>query len=406
MEKIQEIKQEEQKESTKWLWHIWLSYACYYFGRVNLSIITPVIIAANLGLTKTDLGLVASCFFFAYMAGQFLHGQISERFNPFKYVAIGLILSAIMNVFMGFAGGYLILLIAGQLLEGLTESMGWSSTVRSNAIVTKTAGRDMDKQSGLLGTSYQFGNSIAWLLTAFAVGQWGWQAGFFLAAAVMFIRGITLYFMKHPHVEQYEHSGLSFWQQLKNTFTPVILVSGFCMILLNMVRYGVITWIPTYLVQVQHSTIVGTGLKICLIPIAGILGTLLYSKIDKWKEIFSIISMICLAGIFYFYGSMTGIISVIALIASGFFLYPTHVFLVTTVPSRFLEKKVVAASAGMIDGFAYIGAIIIGSLVPYLIKINGGGWSLVFNFWTAASIVVAIVTLGLYIYSKRKRKDI
>jgi membrane-associated HD superfamily phosphohydrolase len=139
-----------------------------------------------------------------------------------------------------------------------------------------------------------------------------------------------------------------------------------------------------------------------MIPIAGILGTLLYSKLGKGKELFSMLSMLCLAGIFYFYGSMTGMISVIALIASGFFLYPTHVFLVSTIPSRFLEKKVCAASAGMIDGFAYLGAVIIGSLVPFLLKINNESWSLVFNFWAASSVVVAIITLGLYVYSKRK----
>ena len=394
----------ETKKTTKWLWHLWLSYAIYYFGRVNLSIITPVIIAANLGLGKTELGLAASCFFFAYMAGQFLHGQISERFNPFKYIAVGLVLSAIVNFFLGFAGAYLWLLLAGMILEGLTESMGWSSTVRANAIVTKAGGRDMDKQSGLLGTSYQFGNSVAWLFTAFAVGQWGWQAGFFLAAVVMFIRGITLYYMKHPHVEKYEHSGLSFWQQLKNTFTPVIFTAGICMILLNMVRYGVITWIPTYLIQVQHSTIVGTGLKICMIPIAGIIGTLIYSRLGKAKELFSVASMIALAGIFCFYQSLTGWYSIIALIMSGFFLYPTHVFLVSTIPSRFLEKKVVAASAGMIDGFAYIGAIIIGSLVPYLLKLNNDDWNIVFQFWMWSALVVAVITLGLYIYSKYKPK--
>jgi sugar phosphate permease len=72
-----------------------------------------------------------------------------------------------------------------------------------------------------------------------------------------------------------------------------------------------------------------------------------------------------------------------------------------------LEKKVVAASAGMIDGFAYIGAIIIGSLIPYLLKQNNNGidnWSLVFNFWTVAAIIVAVITFGLYIYSKLKQK--
>jgi len=53
------------------------------------------------------------------------------------------------------------------------------------------------------------------------------------------------------------------------------------MALLNIVRYGVIIWIPTYLVEVQGSSIIGTGLKIFLIPIAGVFGTLIYNKVKQ-----------------------------------------------------------------------------------------------------------------------------
>ena len=125
-------------------WHLWSSYAMYYFGRVNLSLVIPILLATA-GLTKYHLGLVASGFFFAYAAGQFLHGQISERFNPYTYIAIGLIGSAVINLFLGFSMGFFWILFIGEIMDGGFQSMGWSSAVRANAEISKKNKKDIDK---------------------------------------------------------------------------------------------------------------------------------------------------------------------------------------------------------------------------------------------------------------------
>ena len=74
---------------TKVFWNIWSSYATYYFGKVNLSLVIPVLLATYGDLSMHNIGMVASGFLIAYAVGQILHGQISEKFNPFTYVAWG-----------------------------------------------------------------------------------------------------------------------------------------------------------------------------------------------------------------------------------------------------------------------------------------------------------------------------
>jgi len=170
-------------------WNIWSSYATYYFGKVNLSIVVPVLLATYSNLTLMNVGLVSSGFMATYAIGQFLHGQISERFNPITYISIGLIGSAIVNMFLGFGGSFFFVLLIGEMMDGVFQSMGWSSVVRANSIISK----DPEKSSTILGTSYQVGNSLAWIVCALAVGAFGWQAGFFVASTVMIIRGVTLY---------------------------------------------------------------------------------------------------------------------------------------------------------------------------------------------------------------------
>jgi len=378
---------------TKVFWNLWSSYAIYYFGKVNLSLVIPVLLATYGDLSMYNVGMVASGFMIAYAIGQFLHGQISERFNPFIYVAIGLIGSAVMNAVLGFSAGFFWVLLVGEIVDGGFQSMGWSSIVRANAETSNNP----EKSSTILGTAYQAGNAIAWIVCAFAIGQFGWQYGFWIASIVMVIRGITLYISRH----QVKIEPRKAIERVKLTLNFPIVMSGLSLCLLNMVRYGVIIWIPTYLYQMHDMPIEKVGINIGLIPIAGIVGTLLYTRIKLHKDITTIIYMVLLGAAFVIFPFTTGGVMIGILVASGFFLYGPHVFLVTTMPSRFADEKIVAASAGFIDGMGYIGSALIGILVPFIIDWKGD-WEYVFYFWSAISFIIVLLVVLVYVRSKTR----
>jgi len=379
---------------TKVFWNIWSSYAIYYFGKVNLSLVIPVLLATYGDLSMYNVGIVASGFLIAYAVGQFLHGQISERFNPFTYVAIGLVGSAIMNAILGFSAGFFWVLLVGEIIDGGFQSMGWSSIVRANAETS----RNPEKSSTILGTAYQAGNSIAWIVCAFVIGSFGWQWGFWIASIVMVVRGVTLYISRH----QVKLTPRKAMDRVKLTLNFPIVMSGLSLCLLNMVRYGIIVWIPTYLYQVHDMPIEKVGINIFLIPIAGIMGTLLYNRIRLHKDITTTIYLVLLAAALIIFPLTTGGVMIGILIASGFLLYGPHVFLVTTMPSRFYDEKIVAASTGFIDGMGYIGSALIAVVVPLIIDWTGG-WESVFYFWSAISWIVILLVVLVYVRSRTKR---
>ncbi|GAG33505.1 unnamed protein product, partial [marine sediment metagenome] len=74
----------------------------------------------------------------------------------------------------------------------------------------------------------------------------------------------------------------------------------------------------------------------------------------------------------------------------------------STFPSRFLNKKIVAAATGFIDGMAYVGAIIVGLLVPFLIDV--GGWGTVFLFWSTSCFIVIFLVMFLYLRTRTDGK--
>ena len=65
----------------------WLAYAMAYVGRLNFSA-SIVAIISDLGVTKAQAGLVSSCFFFAYGAGQLVNGVFSKHYNSKLMIAL------------------------------------------------------------------------------------------------------------------------------------------------------------------------------------------------------------------------------------------------------------------------------------------------------------------------------
>ncbi|MBW2598901.1 MAG: MFS transporter [Deltaproteobacteria bacterium] len=384
----------KDRENRSVFWNIWSSYATYYFGKVNLSIVVPALLATHKDLSLMNVGLVSSGFFFAYAFGQFFHGQVSERYNPFVYISIGLIGSAVINFMLGCSAGFFILLFIGEVADGMFQSMGWSSCVRANALTQKAENRE--RTTTILGTSYQVGNSVAWLISAYAVGAWGWRAGFWVAAAFLLARGILLLLtMPEMKIDPPQKTAT----QVKNTLSFPIVFSGLSLCLLNMVRYGVITWIPLYLFQSQNMIVEdmgNVGLKVCLIPIAGVIGTLVYNRFKVSKDVLSIVFLIFLAISFIIFPFTDGLLATIVLLVGSFFLYGPHVFLVTTIPTRFTNQQVVAASTGFIDGMGYVGTVLIGVIIPILVTSAGGDWTNVFIFWAILSVMVAVFVAIVY----------
>lgn len=371
-------------------WNIWSSYAAFYFGKVNLSIVVPVLLATYQNLSLYNIGFITSGFMATYALGQFLHGQLSEKFNPFNYIVVGLLGSAVINLTLGFSAGFFWVLLIGEMIDGGFQSMGWSSAVRANAYTSK----DPEKSSMTLGTAYQVGNSIAWVVCGFMIGQFGWEWGFWTATIVMFIRAISLYLVK----PRFEFEPKKLGERVKLTVSFPIFMSAISLCLLNMVRYGIISWIPTYLYREHSMPIEKVGLNIFLIPVAGVIGTLLYNRIKLPREVLTIAYLTFLGGVFLFLPNSVGFSMLILLVASGFLLYGPHVFLVTTMPSRFRKEGIVAAATGFIDGWGYIGSVIIGLLVPFILDITGN-WDVVFYFWAVISfVIVALVTI---VYLKR-----
>jgi len=101
----------------------WLAYGGFYLCRKNISIAMPLLIQ-DMGFSKDNFAMLLFFYGLFYALGQFYNGFLSDKFGPRLVVGIGLFLSVLANIFLGFGAA---LLVFGLLLciNGTGQSTGW-----------------------------------------------------------------------------------------------------------------------------------------------------------------------------------------------------------------------------------------------------------------------------------------
>lgn len=403
-----------KKWQKKILFTAWLSYASFYLLRVNISVAIPGIIQ-EFGLSKTQIGSVLSALFFTYAAGQFINGQFGDNFSAKKLVALGLFSSTLINFIFGYTKGVLLLMILLWGLNGFFQSMGWAPTVKIVASWFPSSKRG--KASGILGSSYQIGNALSWLLAGFVAGHFGWRFVFWVPTVITLL--VLICWVKQLQ-EKAEDGGFEpveiakktngFRDTINSTLkNKKIWVVGFGLFGLNIVRYGFLNWVPTYFFEVQKAPISIAAYKALLFPIAGSIGSLtagwLSDRLFRGRRApmaTIMLVLLCLLSLYFpQIPKQNWLFSLIVLALIGFLTFGPHMLMVTALPMDLGTKEMAASATGFIDGWGYIGASLTGIGTGYLL--DNFGWQAAFYFWVSGAILAALLMATLWNYNKESK---
>lgn len=89
---------------------MFIGYAFYYFTRKSFTFAMPGLIE-DLQLTKGDLGLLGSILYVTYGISKFASGILSDRSNPRYFMAAGLFMTGLFNIFFGLSSSFLLFAI-------------------------------------------------------------------------------------------------------------------------------------------------------------------------------------------------------------------------------------------------------------------------------------------------------
>ena len=380
---------------------IFIGYAGYYLVRKNFSLVMPELIAQ--GYSKADLGFALSGVSIAYGLSKFLMGNLSDRSNARTFLSVGLLLSALTMIFMGFvpfATSSIVVMFVLLFLNGWFQGMGWPpcGRVMVHWFSTKERGTKMS----IWNVAHNVGGGLIGPLSIAAIAIFGtWQSILYFPGLVALLSALVTFMLVRdtpqscglPTIEEYKNDYPKNYSaehekelSAKDIFFKYVFNNrllwyiAFANAFVYLVRYGILDWAPTYLEEAKGFSVKETGWAYFAYEYAGIPGTLLCGwlsdKVFKGRRApATIIYMaLVLVAVIVYWKNPAGNIWVdnLALIAIGFLIYGP-VMLIGVQALDLVAKKAAGTAAGLTGLFGYMGGALFANIAMGFV-VDAWGW--------------------------------
>ena len=372
------------------------------------------------GWSALQLGVLSSVQFWTYAFGHLVNGRLGEIVGLNKLIIIGMVLSALLNLIIGFQSNLLMITILWGL-NGYVQSMLWSPGMALLANWWPSNKRGF--ATGFANAFSGLGSVVTAFVVSYSLGLFsnlGWK-GAFIGPAVSMLAVVAVYpfFVKEKPqdvgLKDYIDSNkkiesnndelkeivkvkgklypyLHLFKQWKFDLWIIIIACS------NIARYGLLTWIPTYYVEVFNVDIEAGIIGSLVCPLGMALGALIIPWLSDhiwtenrlpWVIISSVASAIT---VFCFMNTEIGVVASMLLFFAGFFIYGINSLVwafATDIGGRIFS----GTATGVLDCAAYIGAslqsIVFGGLIA-----KDGNWNLVFYSIVVVLVIMIVASLA------------
>jgi sugar phosphate permease len=410
---------------------IFLLYVVCMADRTNIGVVLPFI-KKEFTLSNFQAGAISSFFFLGYAISQIPAGFLLSKKGTRGIVTVAVIAFSVVTFFLGLVPSAAMLVVL-RLLLGLSEGpvpVSMTSTVNQWFPAKEKA-----TATGVYIASTQFAPIIVPIIaTAIAVTH-GWRTVFFWFAIPGVVIALLWYFLvktkpedsskvskdeldyirqeevvvasateqrslgwidkfiRYQKVEPIERPGKVFtsWNIWGNTLTYFLM---------NSVNYGMLTWVPMYLVNAKHFSLIKMGFLASTPAIGGLIGAILGGMISdrvflKRRKPTMLITALLTAIMMMIVTTLpdNGTLVAICLGLSGFFLnigWPAFTAYPMGLTNRDTYPVAIATvnSGGNLGGF--FSPMIVGAILDAT-----GNYNIAFSFFGAMLILGFFIILTL-----------
>lgn len=424
-----------------------LGYSLYYVCRTSLNVMKQPIIDSGM-LDATQLGLIGACLYWAYAAGKFVNGFLADHSNIKKFMATGLIVSAVANFIMGILGfgdagiASSVMFVAFAIIWGIN---GWSQSMgAAPAIIGLSRWYPLNIRGtyyGFFSASHNLGEGLSFIFVGSLVAAAGWQWGFFGAALAGVVGVITIVFFLHDTPES---KGLPSIEVLAGEKTdaasketvskedtsrmqravlrnPGVIILALSSAFMYMSRYAINEWGMLFLQKVKGFDLQDAAMIIAVNTIAGIAGTVVSGwlsdklfKGDRKYPAFVAGILETIALVLFIYGGNSWFVNILAMSLFGIAIGVLICFLGGLMAVDLVPRKATGAALGIVGMASYIAAGLMNVISGWLIddmsvkdeitgKIIEYNFDYVSIFWIAAAIISFLLPILNW---KRKKMEI
>ena len=392
-----------------------VAYVTFYVCRLSFTVAKSALV--ELGITSTELGMIGSALFFSYAIGKLVNGFIADHANVVRYMSLGLLLSAGMNLLMGMTTNALLLAIFWGI-NGWAQSMGVGPCAVS--LARWYGCKERGTFYAIWSTAHNIGEAMTYMVIAAVIAGFGWQMGY-LSTAALGAAGVVLMllFMRdspqscgfppiniiRDEPQQEEAGGSVFKNQLFAMRNPALWTLALASAFMYIDRYAVNSWGIFFLQQDKaYSTIEASGI-IGVNAIAGIAGTIIAGMLsDRFfprnrSVMAGFISLLNTAGFALMLWSPHGYVTdILAMIIFGATIGALTCFLGGLIAVDISSRKAAGAALGTIGIASYAGAglgeFLTGIIIDKTAVIENGttlyNFSTLSQFWVATGLASAL----------------
>lgn len=399
-----------------------------YMCRLGLSVVKKPMIDGGI-FSADELGVIGSAIFYGYAFGKLINGFLADHANIKRFLAAGILLSAVINLAMGWST-LLWVWVVLWAFNGWFQGFGAPAGIVS--LTQWFSNRERGRYYGIWSTAHSFGEGLTFVGTTAFVAFFGWRAGFVGPGILCVVIALLVYLVMQdrpqtlglPSVADWKNdhgtidagagnTSKTTWQmQLSILRLPAIWVLALASASMYMTRYGMNSWGMLYLQESKGYSDLEAGGLLALNPLAGIAGCAAYGFIsDKLFRarrppvnlICALFEILALSIMFFSPPGHPYLLSV-AFLIYGFSING----LVTSLGGLFAvdiaPKKAAGAAMGFIGVFSYIGAAIQERISGFLIKegttmvqgVRQYDFHNAVVFWLGTSIVSLILAASLW----------
>jgi Sugar phosphate permease len=368
----------------------WFSVVAIYTGRLNLSIVSPLM--QKQGIISTEgIGLLGSMFFYTYAVGQLFSGYFGDRFSPRLMAVTGLLFAGIGNLSAAIKPSFPVLLIMWAIVNGIAQSMIWGPVLR--VVSELFHGEKQTKAAIVLSLSPAVGSITATAL-ALCMSFFGVRTVFFVPGTILVcISILTFIFLPHHKSVQQKpkHENpfklLFFDREVRSMIFPAGIH--------GVIKDNINLWIPLYFVKSFDADIKKAALSIFLVPLISLGGRLLFPKIynlcgQNEKRVIAFSFLLCgvtFLPLIFCNPNLFVTVILVCLAAASINLINTSIL--SIYPLRFKERGAVSSVSGMMDFITYLFAGVSSCLFGFLISTFG--FSCLFGVWVVLSFASALM---------------
>ena len=143
----------------------------------------------ELGFDKAQLGYLGSIFSLSYGLSKFMSGILSDESNPRYFMAFGLILTGIFNIFFGFSSS-LILFALFWGMNGWFQGWGWPPCAK--LLTHWYSQSERGRWWSIWNTSHNLGGGIIPVIVAIVANSMGWRWAMYVPGGSCILMGFLL----------------------------------------------------------------------------------------------------------------------------------------------------------------------------------------------------------------------